>query len=126
VDERLRNVVTDADRERLLTIILRAREMSASKYHAPFVVVLWDVYKWDDFNATWVARKLEERRMPTLRLSVSVPALQSDSYYIPLNDHPTGKAYGLVANALKGFLQPNLPDTMIHASPRLYGGVNPK
>jgi hypothetical protein len=107
LDEKIRYIITDNDRQRLLAILLRARDLSRSRYHAPFFVVLWGAYgdnPGDDTNENWVAQRLEENEVPTLQLTLSVPALNSDGFRFPIDGHPTANAYTLVANALKAFL----------------------
>jgi hypothetical protein len=120
LDEWFQRIVTAADRQRFLAIVSRTRELSMSKYHAPFFVVLWDVHLGDDDwpNAQWIAQRLEQSGIPTLRLSVSLPELQSDSYYNPphLGGHPTGQAYASVSNALALFLKSRLPSSVTNAA----------
>jgi hypothetical protein len=103
--------ITDSDRQRLLAIIMRARDLSRSKYHAPFFVVLWGGSErnlQDDTVEKWTAQRLEENGIPSLRLALAAPATGLDGFRFPIDRHPTANAYALVANALKPFLDANL------------------
>jgi hypothetical protein len=111
LDQRIRYFITDSDRQRLLAIILRARDLSRSRYHAPFFVVLWGGWEYDPQDDTvekWTAQRLEQNGIPTLRLAVAAPATGLDGFRFPIDRHPTANAYALVANALKPFLDANL------------------
>jgi hypothetical protein len=105
----LPNFVTEGDRRRFLAIVLKARELSLSKYHAPFVVILWDVPSDRRAEVKWIAQHLKQNKVPTLQLSTSLPGLEADDYYIPVDGHPNGKANVLVARALSSFLATSLP-----------------
>lgn len=61
----------------------------------------------DDTNEKWVAQRLEQNGVPTLRLSLSLSALKSDGFRFPFDRHPTANAYILVASALDAFLNAN-------------------
>ena len=87
-----------------------------SQYHAPFVVVLWDVNLWADDDSKWVREKLQEAGIPMLVLSAAIPDLQSDRYYIPGDGHPNGKALTLVARALNEFLDQHVLRGISHRS----------
>src|SRR5262249_29619619 len=81
--------ITQRDQERNLAIILKARQISLSKYRKPFVVVLWDVHiKGERDAGGWIANKLNENNVPLLQLSASLPILETDDYYIPIDGHP--------------------------------------
>ena len=98
---------------------MRLRELGVSKYHAPLVIIVWDVHQGDGdrVNAQWIVENLEHAGIPTLRLSASLPALHLDRYYNPpLDGHPTGEAYGLLSNTLKVFLDANLRSGITHAT----------
>jgi len=108
----VRYVDTEDDRQRFLAILLKAQELSSRKYHAPFVVVLWDVNLGDRTNAktnvNWITKNLTQSRIPFLQLSSYAPVLDTPDYYIPNDRHPYGKAYAVVASALHSFLLTNL------------------
>jgi hypothetical protein len=104
----IRGFTTDNDRQRLLAIILRARDLSISRYHAPFFVVLWGGYGYDtgdDTNEKWITQRLEQNGVPTLRL---LPALKSNRFRFPFDGHATANAYTLVANTLNAYLDANV------------------
>lgn len=105
---KVRRITTNTDRERLLAIVQRIQQLSVSQYHAPLIVILWDVNK-SAADSKWIRGKLQDTEIPTLVLSTSAPKLQSDIYYIPEDAHPTGKAYALVAEALSKFLVQHFP-----------------
>jgi hypothetical protein len=111
LDQRIRHFTTDNDRQRLLAILLRARDLSVSRYHASFFVVLWEgsAYYPDDTNEKWIAQTLEQNGVPTLRLSGLIPAsAELDGFRFPIDRHPTAKAYALAANGLKALLNAKL------------------
>jgi hypothetical protein len=112
LDQRIRHFTTDNDRQRLLAILLRARDLSVSRYHASFFVVLWEgsaYYPQDDTNEKWIAQTLEQNGVPTLRLSGLIPAsAELDGFRFPIDRHPTAKAYALAANGLKALLNAKL------------------
>src|SRR5262249_40789014 len=106
-----RHFATGYDRERLLAILLKARDLSRGRYHAPFFIVLWSgsfYFSEDNANEKWIAERLEQNGVPTLQLLSTVSALKSFGFRFPIDRHPTAHAYALVANALKTFLDPNL------------------
>ena len=105
--------ITQHDQERYLAIILKARQISLRKYRKPFVVVLWDVHIKGERNAGgWIANKLQENNVPLLQLSASLPILEADDYYIPIDGHPNGRGYALVARELDLFLAKHFPDSL--------------
>jgi hypothetical protein len=97
------------NQDRFLAIILKARKLCLEKYQQPFVVVLWDVHTKRGAGE-WIAAKLRENDVPLLQLSMSLPALNSNDYYIPIDNHPNGRAYAMVARALNSFLEMNFPN----------------
>lgn len=105
LDARIRRIITTTDRQRLLAILLRIQAVSRTCYHAPFFVVLWDVHKGASKDAKWLRDNLREHNVSTLALSEAAPQLQNDSFYLPIDGHPTGKALQIAANALKVFLE---------------------
>jgi lysophospholipase L1-like esterase len=100
-------VNSGTDRERLLAITARIRDLSISKYHAPFFVVLWDVSLELNSDAQWLREKLRKAGVPTLAISAAIPELQSARYYIQGDGHPNSEGYALVAEALNAFLGRN-------------------
>jgi len=101
------NQNTDADRERLLAIISRVQNLSASKYHAPLFIVLWDVNGEKNSDAKWMYENLRAEGIPTLAISAVAPELEESKYYLVGDPHPNGEGYALVATALAAFLQKN-------------------
>jgi hypothetical protein len=101
-------VDSEPDRERFSAIVLKTKELSLRKYHAPFVAILWDVYIADQVKAQWIAQNLKQNQIPTLQLSNALPSLNDADDYIPKDWHPNGKAHGLVARELNSFLGPYL------------------
>src|SRR5262249_2766238 len=96
---------TEGDRQRFLAVVLKARELTLKKYHAPFMVILWDAHgNSDRTTADWIAQNLRQNQIPLLQLSTSLPSLEADDYYIPGDGHPNGRAYAVVARALNSFL----------------------
>jgi hypothetical protein len=88
---------------------MKMRDLSTSQYHAPFVIILWDVNQLADSDTMWAREKLKDNGIPMLVLSESIPELQSDDYYIPGDGHPNEMAYMLVARALNGYLHQKFP-----------------
>jgi lysophospholipase L1-like esterase len=106
--KKIEPVNSGTDRERLLAIIARIRDLSISKYHAPFFVVLWDVSLEVNKDSKWLREKLRKAGISMLAISEAIPELQSSKYYIPGDAHPNGEGYALVAEALSAFLGRNL------------------
>jgi hypothetical protein len=104
-------------RQRYISIIERSAEISSERYNAPFVVVLWDTHLGNDTrraNANWIAQQLAEKHIPLIRLSLAIPALEDDQYYLGAEDrHPNGKAYAAVAEALASFATTCLHDPAV-------------
>ena len=103
---------SEADRQRFIAILLKARKLAQQKYHAPFLILFWDAALADDVkkNAEWIARKLRENKFATLRLS-TVRGLGNPDSYIPVDYHPNGKGNMLLARAVNSFLTPYLKDS---------------
>jgi hypothetical protein len=101
---------TMADRERVLAILQASKEQSERKYHARFMVVLWDVGPQRGPRAEWFAQKLPELGIPTLRISSKLPDLGSAKYVVDarFDAHPNGEAHALVARAIRPFIEENI------------------
>jgi lysophospholipase L1-like esterase len=93
---------SDADRERLLAIITKIRDLSRSKYHAPLVVLVWQ----DSGNSDtkWLRGKLLDEDIPTLSINEAAPELRP-SHHFPEDGHPTAEGHAIVAKALNAFLE---------------------
>jgi hypothetical protein len=115
LDAKIRRANSNADRERVLAMISRMRDLSLSQYHAPFFVLLWNV-PWEDEDAEWLRRKLQATDIPLLVLSTAAPELRSDKFFIPLDYHPKKDAYALVAAALNVFFENTLYSGITGAS----------
>jgi hypothetical protein len=101
--------LTDMDRERLLAIILEIQNLSLQKYHAPLIIVEWAD---KDADAEWLYQKLQENGVPAFFVLPSIPELRAAKYTFPLDHHPTGAAYTLVAAKLVTMLRENLHSSL--------------
>jgi hypothetical protein len=101
--------VTHTDRERLLAIILEIQNLSLQKYHAPLIIVEWAD---TDPDAEWLYQKLQENGVPAFFVLPSIPELRAEKYSFPLDHHPTGAAYTLVAAKLETMLRENLHSSL--------------
>jgi hypothetical protein len=107
LNERVRRTISGADRERLLALILKMRDESIYRYHAQFLVLLWDVH-CDRQDPAWLRDRLAENRIATLSLAATQPDLQLDRYYLRGDPHPTGEGLSLAAMALTAFFDKDL------------------
>jgi hypothetical protein len=103
---------SEADRQRFLAIILKARKIAQEKYHAPFLLLLWNAFLQENVrsNAEWLAQRLKENQLATLELS-TVPGLENADSYIPVDFHPNGNGNTLLAHAVISFLAPYLRES---------------
>jgi hypothetical protein len=99
-------VDSEPDRERFSAIVLKTKELSLRKYHAPFVAILWDVYIADQVKAQWIAQNLKQNQIPTLQLSNALPSLNDADDYIPKDWHPNGRPMGWLRASSTRFLAP--------------------
>jgi hypothetical protein len=106
------STITQKDRERLLAIILKCRDLSVTKYHAPFYVLVWRDDVLSPTNSDWLIDKLKNSGVQTLDLAVAIPGLLSGKYIIPKEGHPTAEANRLVARVLEPLIaeRPALED----------------
>jgi hypothetical protein len=104
---------SENNRQRVLAMLLKAKDLAARKYHAPFMIILWDTYILPEgrSNAEWLARTLQENQIVTLQLSTAVPGLGKEDNYISADYHPNGKGNTLLARAVDSFLTPYLQDS---------------
>ena len=108
----IRQPDSEADRQRFLAIILKARKIAQEKYHAPFLLLLWNAFLQENVrsNAEWLAQRLKENQLATLELS-TVPGLENADSYIPVDFHPNGNGNTLLAHAVISFLAPYLRES---------------
>jgi hypothetical protein len=91
---------SETDRKRLLAIILRCRDLSQTKYHAPFIVILWDNDGGRNGDPQWLLDRLRSEGVQTIDLASAAPELLSGRYQIPGEGHPTVEANKLIARVL--------------------------
>jgi hypothetical protein len=104
IDPPLRQHIWPQDRERLLQIILRARELAERRDRARFLVLGWDLNTGEDGTLRWIASGLKARGVDVVSVSEIAPELSDAGYYIAGDGHPTGKAYARVAKQLVRYL----------------------
>ena len=105
VDMPLRLHVWPRDRERLLHIVSRARDLTADRYGARFVVLAWD-HPGERSEINWLADRLRARGIEVVRVSELAPGMfDDDTSYIPIDGHPSGAAYARVAKQLARYLE---------------------
>jgi hypothetical protein len=96
---------TDTDRKRLLSVVTRIRDLSISRYHAPFFVLVWEDSESSD--SAWLRERLRDADVPTLAL-LDDEELRSFKHQFPLDGHPTREGYTIAATAVNIFLEKNL------------------
>jgi hypothetical protein len=105
------STITQKDRERLLAIILKCRDLSVTRYHAPFYVLVSRDDVVGATNSDWLIDKLKNSGVQTLDLAAVIPGLLSGKYTIPKEGHPTAEANRLIARVLEPLIEgPALED----------------
>jgi hypothetical protein len=99
------STISQIDRERLLAIILKCRDLSVTRYHAPFYVLVWRDDVGGGTNSDWLIDQLKDSGVQTLDLAAAIPGLLSGKYTIPVEGHPTAEANRLVAGVLQSLIE---------------------
>lgn len=94
----------DRDRERFAAIVKRAADLSAERWNAPFVFMLWDVGPYMNDHKRTDADRLSDlmaaRGVPMLRLSRLAPELEGSEFYIPGDAHPNRRGQARASDLL--------------------------